>query len=33
MTESTLDKAVTEPDFLIRLATQIKQERAEKERA
>ena len=33
MTESTLDKAVTEPDFLIRLATQIKQERAEKEKA
>lgn len=33
MTESTLEKAVTEPDFLIRLATQIKQERAEKERA
>lgn len=30
MTESTLEKAVTEPDFLIRLATQIKQERAEK---
>lgn len=27
MTESTLEKAVTEPDFLIRLATQIKQER------
>lgn len=33
MTESTLEKAVTEPDFLIRLATQIKQERAEKEKA
>ena len=33
MTESTLEKAVTEPDLLIRLATQIKQERAEKEKA
>lgn len=33
MTEQTVEKALTSPDFLIQLATQLKQERAEKERA
>ncbi|WP_190972521.1 BRO family protein [Bifidobacterium myosotis] len=33
MTENTLEKALTSPDFLIQLATQLKQERAEKEQA
>ncbi|WP_258186083.1 phage antirepressor KilAC domain-containing protein [Bifidobacterium sp. UTBIF-68] len=33
MTERTVEKALTSPDFLIRLATQLKQERAEKEKA
>lgn len=33
MTEQTVEKALTSPDFLIQLATQLKQERAEKEKA
>lgn len=30
MTEEALEKAITEPDFLIRLATQLKEERAKR---
>lgn len=33
MTENTLEKALTSPDFLIQLATQLKTERAQKEQA
>lgn len=33
MTDDTLEEAITSPDFLIRLATQLKRERAEKEKA
>lgn len=32
MTEDTIERTLTDPDYLIRLATTIKQERAEKER-
>ena len=32
MTESVTEKALTDPDFLIKLATELKQERAEKQR-
>lgn len=33
MTEQTVEKALASPDFLIRLATQLKQEREEREKA
>lgn len=33
MTEQTIEKTLTDPDFIIRLATQLKTERAEKEKA
>lgn len=33
MTEQTIERTLTDPDFIIRLATQLKTERAEKEKA
>ena len=33
MTEQAIERAITEPDFLIRLATQLKEERAKREQA
>ena len=32
MTNQTIEKAITDPDFIIKIATQLKEERAEKER-